>query len=325
MEVKTPMPKYIVSYIRGLVLGYRITATGLARQFAVSHDGITRMLVSRFPWKKWFVRCINRLFGILQNGYLIIDDTILSKPFGRRFTHASYVYSSCENRSIFGYNIVMIIWTNGIVTIPLSWRWYKRNSHTKVEIAMLLLEEVRFKWKIKNCIVLYDSWYAAAKIMRLIKCLGYHFVSQIKKNRKINGIPFSSLQIRDNHLFDGIVAGQIQIYYFKHEDKYYCTDMPTATTQRIHELYQLRWKIEEIFRFLKTDLKMEKCQATRITAQKTHLVSCILTYLIFQKEQQENTFSQSLYQIHEAWVINKHIARCRINHYVKVLGLTSYC
>ena len=319
------MPKYIFSYIRGLVSGYKVTSTGLARQFGFSHDGITRMLVSRFPWKQWLISCINHLFGIIQNGYLIIDDTVLAKPFGKLFTNASYVYSSSEDRSVFGYNIIMIVWTNGTLTIPLSWRWYKKNRYSKVDIAMLLLEEIRFKWKIRNCIVLYDSWYAAAKVMRLIKSLGYSFVSQIKKNRKLNGIPFSSLQIRENILFKGVIAGEIQIYYFKHEDKYYCTNIPVLDTKQIHALYQIRWKIEEVFRFLKSALKMEKCQATRITAQKTHLVSCILTYLIFQKEQQNNTSYQSLYQIYEQWQFDKHIARCRINHYVKVLGLNAYC
>ena len=317
------MPKHIVSYIRGLVSGHRVTATCLARQFGFSHDGITRVLVSRFPWKQLFVVCVHRLFGLLEGGYLIIDDTILAKPFGKIFTHASYVYSSSEDRSIFGYNIVMICWTNGTVTIPLSWRWYKKKSYSKVEIAMLLLEEIRFKWKIRNCIVLYDSWYAAAKLMRLIRTLGYQFVSQIKKNRKVNGIPFSSLSVRSNHLLTGTIAGDIQIYYFKHEDKYYCTSIPNRSTKRIHAMYQIRWKIEEVFRFLKTDLHMQECQAVRITAQKTHLVSCILSYLIVQKEQQTNTSYQSLYQIHERWILNRHIARCRINHYVKVLGLTS--
>jgi hypothetical protein len=319
------MPKTIVSYIKGLVTGHKITATCLARQFAISHDGITRMLVSRFPWKKWYMWGIQRLFGLLQNGYLIIDDTVIAKPYGRSFRGASFVYSSSDDRSVFGYNIVMIVWTNGTVTIPLSWRWYKKERYTKVEIAMLLLEEVRFKWKIKQCTVVYDSWYAAAKIMRLIKRLGYHFISQIKKNRKMNGIPFSSLQIRENILFQGTVAGDIQLYYFKHEDKYYCSDISAPHTQAIHEQYQIRWKVEEVFRFLKSELKLEQCQAVRITAQKTHLVSCVLSYLILQKEQQEHITLQSLYQIHESWLFNKHIARCRINHYVKVLKLNAYC
>lgn len=317
------MPKYIVSYIRGLVGGHKITATALSRQFGFSHDGITRLLVARFPWKQILVLCIHRLFGILEGGYLIIDDTILAKPFGKLFMHANYVYSSSDDRCIFGYNIVMICWTNGTVTIPLSWRWYKKHSYSKVEIAMLLLEEIRFKWKIKQCTVLYDSWYAAAKVMRLVRALGYDFVSQIKKNRKVNGISFSSLSVRSHHLFSGTIAGDIPIYYFKHEDKYYITSISHKSTKKIHAMYQIRWKIEEVFRFLKTVLKLEKCQAIRITAQKTHLVGCILAYLIFQKEQQTNTSDQSLYQIHERWLLNRHIARCRINHYVKVLGLTS--
>jgi len=65
-------------------------------------------------------------------------------------------------------------------------------------------------------------------------------------------------------------------------------------------------------------------RAIRITAQNTHLVSCMIAYLIFQKEQTKLP-EFSMYQIYEKWLINKHIGRCRINHYVKVFGLTSYC
>jgi hypothetical protein len=263
------MPKIIFSYIKGLVIGYRITATGLSRQFGLSHDEITRMLVSRFPWKRWFVFCIHHLFGILQGGYLIIDDTVLAKPFGKLFTNASYIYSSSDNKPVFGYNIVMIVWTNGKISIPLSWRWYRPNSYSKVEIAMLLLEEIRYKWKIKNCIVLYDCWYAAAKVMRLINSLDYSFVSQIKKNRKVNNIPFNALSIRDNHLFKGRIVGEIQIYYFKHEDKYYCTNISNKNTKQIHNLYQIRWMIEEVFRFLKTDLRLEMSSNTNHSSKDT--------------------------------------------------------
>ena len=127
------MPKTIVSYIKGFVTGYKVTATSLARQFNLSHDGITRMLVSRFPWKKWYVFCIQRLFGILEGGHLIIDDTVLAKPFGKSFHGASFIYSSSDDRSIFGYNIVVIVWTNEKITIPLSWRWYKKTVIPKLK------------------------------------------------------------------------------------------------------------------------------------------------------------------------------------------------
>lgn len=318
------MPKYIFSYIRGLVQAHKITATALARQFNLSHDGITRMLVARFPWKQLFIMIVNRLFGILTGGYLIIDDTVLTKPYGKKFAHACFAYSSSLKKAVFGYHIVMICWTNGTVTIPLSWRWYKKGGFTKVELAMLLLEEVRWKWKIKDCVVLYDSWYAAAKLMRLIQRLGYNFVSQIKKNRKLNGVLLTALSVPTQKMLKGVITGEIQAYFFRNEDKYYCTSLSSITPQKALTLYKIRWSIEEVFRFLKTVLKLEKCQAIRIKAQKIHLVSCVIAYLIFQKEQM-NLPQQSMYQIAEIWLFNKHIGRCRINHYVKVLGHTSFC
>jgi hypothetical protein len=318
------MPKYIFSYIRGLVQSHKVTATALSRQFNISHDGITRMLTARFPWKQLFIMIVHRLFGILTGGYLIIDDTVLAKPYGRKFHEACFAYSSSLQKTVFGYHIVIICWTNGVITIPLSWCWYRKGKYTKVELAMLLLEEIRWKWRIKNCIVLYDSWYAAAKVIKLIRYLGYHFVSQIKKNRKVNNVRLSKLSVPKNRLLAGKIAGEIQAYFFRNEDKYYATSLSALSPKQVHILYKIRWKIEEVFRFLKTVLKLEKCQAIRITAQKIHLVSCMIAYLIFQKEQTKLP-ELSMYQIYEKWFINKHIGRCRINHYVKVLGFTSYC
>lgn len=63
------MPKYIFSYIRGLVQAHKVTATALSRQFNISHDGITRMLTARFPWKQLFIMIVHRLFGILTGGF----------------------------------------------------------------------------------------------------------------------------------------------------------------------------------------------------------------------------------------------------------------
>ncbi len=267
---------------------------------------------------------VHRLFGLLKDGYLIIDDTVLAKPYGRKFHEACFAYSSSLKKAVFGYHIVMVCWTNGTVTIPLSWRWYKKNSYTKVELAMLLLEETRWKWHLTNCIVLYDSWYAAAKLMRLIQSLGYQFVSQIKKNRKLDGISLAQLSVPKNKLLRGTIAGDIQAYFFKHEDKYYCTSLSALSPKEAQTMYKIRWSIEEVFRFLKSVLKLEKCQAIRITAQKIHLVSCVIAYLIFQKEQM-NAPQYTLYQLYEKWLFNKHLGRCRINHYVKVLGLNAYC
>lgn len=138
------MPALIVSYIRGLVQGHRITATFLKREFGVSHDRITRMLQKHFSWKRTYLRLVHALFGVLAGGYLVLDDTVLAKPYGKKFAKAVFAYSSCLDKVVFGYHVVVLAWTNGIFSIPLSFRFYQDKRKTKIALAQELLREARY-------------------------------------------------------------------------------------------------------------------------------------------------------------------------------------
>ena len=74
-----------------------------------------------------------------------------------------------------------------------------------------------------------------------------------------------------------------------------------------------------MFRFLKSALSLEKCQARISQAQKTHLASCVLLYLIFQKQQMVEA-TETLYSLLEKWRIDRSLGRNQIRHYVKVLS-----
>jgi hypothetical protein len=37
----------------------------------------------------------------------------LEKPYGKEFEQASYVFSSTKGKAVFGYSIVLLIWTDG--------------------------------------------------------------------------------------------------------------------------------------------------------------------------------------------------------------------
>lgn len=162
------MPTGIVPYIRGLIQGHRVTATFLAYQFSLSHDQVTRALHRKFAWQKLVLLIIRRLFGSLTGGYLLVDDTVIAKPYAKYLEGASFVYSSLLNKSVYGYHVVLLCWTNGQVTLPLSWRWYRKGGKTKVELAQELLQEAHNRWKLKPQAVLFDSWYAADKIITQI-------------------------------------------------------------------------------------------------------------------------------------------------------------
>lgn len=313
------MPTHIVPYIRALITGRKVTATGIAREFHVSHDAVTRMLVSTFPWKQLLFLLVQKLFGVIQGGYLILDDTVLPKPFGKLFAFASYVFCSAEDRVVFGYDIVFLCWSNGVITIPLSWRWYKKGA-SRVVIAQLLLEEARNKWKIQNSIVLFDSWYAARSVLTLCLKLGYQFVSQFKVNRVFDKKKITVWCKKEHHRVNFIIEGALKVTCFKHEDKYFVTSLTHEEATVVLAHYRCRWKIEEFFKFLKSQLKMAKCQSVRIQSQKVHMAFCVYAYLFIQQYQHTHTDRYAtLYQVSEHWALDTRLGRSQISRYVNVL------
>ena len=261
------MPAQIFTYLRGLLQGSNITATFLAMQFGYSHDRITRFLASGFPWKKLLFRLIILWFGLLKDGYLIIDDTVLAKPYGKKFAKACYAYSSCLDKVVYGYHIVLLAWTNGFITLPLFFRFYRKGGKSKVALASELLKEAKFFWKIKPMAVLFDSWYAAAKLIDKIKSYQWFFYSRIKKNRVINAAAVEDDLVVNGDSLIGPLTGSCPGLILRYGDKFFASNNLLASNERIVKTYRLRWKIEEIFRFLKSELHLEECQARSVTAQ----------------------------------------------------------
>lgn len=309
------MPAQIFTYLRGLLQATNITATFLSFQFGSSHDGITRFLSSEFPWKKIVLRLIQIWFGLLKGGYLIIDDTVLAKPYGKQFAHACFAYSSCLDKVVYGYHIVLLAWTNGFITLPLSFRFYQKGKKSKVALASELLKEAKTFWKINPIAVLFDSWYGATKLLDQIHSYKWFFYCQIKKNRVINACAVADDLVTNGESLTGPLTGSVLGLVLRYGDKFFVTNNLLSSDERIIQSYRLRWKIEEIFRFLKSELHLEECQARSITAQQTHLVSCMIACLLVQKEQQ-NLPDKTLYQIKHEWQLNKRLGNNRIKHYV---------
>jgi hypothetical protein len=42
-----------------------------------------------------------------------IDDTVIEKPYSKELDGAGYVFSSSEGKVVFGYQVALLVWTNG--------------------------------------------------------------------------------------------------------------------------------------------------------------------------------------------------------------------
>lgn len=256
-----------------------LTLCGISDE--ISHDQLTRALNNDGFWQT-LLESISKPFGI-SGGYLIIDDTVLEKPHGKHFEGASYVFSSSKGKAVFGYSVVLLIWTDGIKRIVLGKRIYKKGGVSKIDLALEMLSHARNRIKIKPEFVIFDSWYGAKKLFKRLKDYGWYFVTRLKKNRTVDGKKMPEFLKTPYASACGKLTGGLKVFVVRHGSKYFATNRLSLRRRGVLEIYERRQQIEEVNKQLKY-LSLNDCQMRSSKAQSNHIVMCIFAYTMLEKE-----------------------------------------
>jgi hypothetical protein len=130
------MPTLVWLYLTAL-LYYRTSATCVAIAEAletVSHDRLTRMLQADWSGHTLREGACRTLF-VWQRGYLLLDDTVMAKPFATAMEGLAWVFSSQERRPVYGFSLVLWVWTTGVLRIPLAMRLWRKGGPSKYALA----------------------------------------------------------------------------------------------------------------------------------------------------------------------------------------------
>jgi hypothetical protein len=118
-------------YITGLITQTHARTTTIAEQVGlVSHDQLSRMLAAL----GWTITsgaiCVVRLIEILGlgDGYLIIDDVLIPKPFAKLIAFAGWDWDHSKHYNVFGQRLVFVVWSNGYLTIPLLFAFWQKDE-----------------------------------------------------------------------------------------------------------------------------------------------------------------------------------------------------
>ena len=280
------LPKDVIHYIKGLMCSFEnASCVSLSRYSPCSHDSLARVLNGKkFCWQTLLQNFLLRTFGRLQDGYLIIDDTVISKQFARKIENVAWIFDSKIKKSILGLNLVMLAWSNGKITIPLAIRVYQKQSgKTKIDLALELLAYAK-KLKIKPKFVVFDSWYTAAELMKRVAAYHWTFVARLKKNRKLNGIPVREFHRHPYWMEQGTLIGGIKALVVRHGAKYFASNDLSLSKQELLAAYKSRWEIETVFRALHDKLGLDECQARKLESQMAHFHLCLVAYAALEKE-----------------------------------------
>ncbi|MBP7775227.1 MAG: transposase [Candidatus Saccharimonadales bacterium] len=144
----------------------------------MSHDSVTRWLM-RADFRPQDLWRYAKPLVTISSGYLVLDDTAISKPFVRNIDLARWQYSGREHREVNGIGIVNLLWTDAvdeqIEYVPIDYRLYApdhdgkgKNNHFR---DMLDKAEKR---GFTPQYVLFDSWYGGLDNLKVIRKKGWH-------------------------------------------------------------------------------------------------------------------------------------------------------
>jgi putative transposase len=290
------MPEPLWIYLMALLYFTNITTcSAMSDAFdSVSHDQLTRMLQG--TWSGHILLNLTlRLLFTVAGGYLILDDTVVEKPYARLLGEAAWVWSSKQRKVVFGVSVVLLVWTDGQVRLPLAFRLWHKGGPSKFTLALELLSYARNRLRCKPQFVLFDSWYPSKPLLKRLRDYGWYFVCQLKKNRRFEGRALSQYLQQPYWQATGCVSGDIKVFVVRYRRKYYATNRLSLSAQEVRSLYRKRQEVEEVIKVLKSQLSLEACQVgyrrrgaetarPQSSAQEHHIALCLVAYLIVERE-----------------------------------------
>jgi len=219
------------------------------------------------------------LFDV-KDGYLILDEIVLSKSKTGKHKFVKKRYKSAGGYIVPGVSIVVLVWTNGKIRVPLRFR-IQLNGEKHTDSALYLMSWYRNKISKRIRFATFDSAFASEKVLKRLTDYGWFFVTRVPKTRL-----FNKKQIKKAHrggYFSKIgFMKELKVKAVRRRDKFYITNRLGITSQRIEEIYQERAIIEEIFRVLKQECHWSRCQLREHQHYENYYLIGIISFMTLE-------------------------------------------
>ncbi len=287
----------LFAYVNALCFrNFRPTCTKISEQYNrniiyddseipyVSHDRLQRLLYFEDKWNKYIQKHYGHLIKLRKSSskkktYLIIDDTVIAKPYSKELDLLSWIFSPGDRQYLYGINVVFVIWTDGKTRFPIGFRiWQKDSKKTKIDLAMELLNDAKKVYQLKPGYVLMDSFYPAAKLLKMIRKFRWHWIAKIKSNRLIDHFQIQEFFSYRYGKHIGKLSENIKALVVKDNDNYWATSDLSLQSAEVKCYYRNRQIIEEFFKILKSELRLEGCSSRDRVAQINHIYFVLIAF-----------------------------------------------
>jgi hypothetical protein len=275
-----------LDYINFLVAAQQVfSSTEAARSHpaeknAPAHDAYTRLL-QRLPPDSQALREEVEPLIEKKTGVLVLDDTTLDKPYASKMALVTRHWSGKHGRVVKGINLISLVWTDGDCRLPYDFRLYNKDkdSLTKNDHFRQMVQQA-YDSGFEPELVVFDSWYGSLDNLKLLRDLRWHWLTQLKKNRKV------SIDRTGHHQIQEIVIpvqgrvvhlkgyGWVKVFRTvgnNGDAEYWATSQLDMTIEQAAFHALDAWQIEVFHRGLKQFTGVEDGQYRLEVSQRNHI------------------------------------------------------
>jgi putative transposase len=256
---------------------------------APAHDAFTRLLARLEPdpgtlWQE--VRPHLRP----TDGILVVDDTVLDKPYAHKMGLVAPFWSGKHQRVIRGINLVTVAWTDGDAVYPTDYRLVDKAAdpdRTKNDLFREMLAVASGRG-FTPAYVCFDSWYSSKENLKAVRACGFYFLTQVRSNRRVNPDRTGNRAISECviaatgtvvHLEGFGFVRAFRIVARNGDTEHWLTNDLTMDDLRRRQYAEQAWQIEEYHRGLKQATEVERCPARLARSQRNHIGFAIRAFV----------------------------------------------
>ena len=240
-----------------------------------------------------------------NRGMITVDFTRLAKSKDAKTPLRTWERDGRINGVNNGFSAGFCTWTNGFITIPLSFCfWLNRKSAgdefvSKKDLVKNMI--VAIASRLGNLEVLIDGEFSTMEMLEFFANTRINFTARIACNRKVTSTDGTTAQLKLHPLLSlrrnqksRTVAAYFgsRIYEFtaaRHKTRngkvkiVFIISTSTRTSKEHVQVYALRWKIEKFFRSSKQSLGLESCQAQKIDGIVARILAVMLIFTALEE------------------------------------------
>lgn len=255
---------------------------------APAHDAFTRLLTRLEPdpetlWTEAMTQVV------LESGVLILDDSTLDKPYSARNDLVYRHWSGKHKAVVSGINLITLVWTDGDRAVPCDYRIYDKDTDgcTKNDHFEEMLMAAH-KRGFTPAMVCFDGWYSSIGNLKLVRGLGWHFLTRLKPNRQVNpegkGLQaISEIEIDECGTLVWLKGfGMVKVFRLidrNGDAEHWATSKIEMSDLERVKYASFSWQIEQYHRGIKQFCLIERAQCRRRRPWQNHINLCLRAFL----------------------------------------------